>query len=184
MRQTDYVILGLLSESPLSGYQIKKLVDVRFKFFWSESFGQIFPALKSLRENGLIEEIESVGVLRRSRKTYRISNDGLNALRQWLERPVERESLRLELLLKVYFSNLVDEDVMAAHLLRFQRSHEQVLETLKLFDAELKGLINTHDNQPNVLRVIDFGIKVNEAYLDWSRETLRFYKEGDLYTVR
>ncbi len=44
MRQTDYVILGLLAEQPLSGYQIKKIVDIRFGFFWSESFGQIFPA--------------------------------------------------------------------------------------------------------------------------------------------
>ena len=47
MRQTDYVILGLLAERPLSGYQIKKIIDIRFQFFWSESFGQIFPALKS-----------------------------------------------------------------------------------------------------------------------------------------
>ena len=28
MRQTDYVILGLLAEQPLSGYMIKKIVDI------------------------------------------------------------------------------------------------------------------------------------------------------------
>ena len=56
LRQTDYVILGLLAEQPLSGYQIKKIVDIRFQFFWSESFGQIFPALKSLALAGLVEE--------------------------------------------------------------------------------------------------------------------------------
>ena len=56
MRQTDYVILGLLAEQPLSGYQIKKIIDIRFSFFWSESFGQIFPALKSLASEGFVEE--------------------------------------------------------------------------------------------------------------------------------
>ena len=54
MRQTDYVILGLLSEAPLSGYAIKKIVDLRFRFFWSESFGQIFPALRALPEGAII----------------------------------------------------------------------------------------------------------------------------------
>lgn len=55
MRQTEYVILGLLSESPLTGYQIKRIIDVRFHFFWNESYGQLYPALKSLNATGLIE---------------------------------------------------------------------------------------------------------------------------------
>ena len=61
MRQTDYVILGLLAERPLSGYQIKKIIDIRFQFFWSESFGQIFPALKSLAAQGFLRGIDAGG---------------------------------------------------------------------------------------------------------------------------
>ncbi|MCK7479112.1 MAG: PadR family transcriptional regulator [Candidatus Moduliflexus flocculans] len=53
---TKYVILGLLTEAPLSGYEIKKLVDIRFRFFWSESYGQIYPELKRLTAMGLIDE--------------------------------------------------------------------------------------------------------------------------------
>ena len=59
LRQTDYVILGLLGERPMSGYEIKKVVDIRFRFFWNESFGQIFPSLKRLLEEGLIAEAEA-----------------------------------------------------------------------------------------------------------------------------
>jgi DNA-binding PadR family transcriptional regulator len=41
--KTKYPILGLLAEQPMSGYDIKKLVDVRFSFFWNESYGQSIP---------------------------------------------------------------------------------------------------------------------------------------------
>ena len=105
MRQTDYVILGLLAERPLSGYQIKKIVDIRFSFFWSESFGQIFPALKSLSAAGLVAECETEHTDGRAAKTYQITPAGKDALIAWLSQPVEKESLRLEILLKTYFSN-------------------------------------------------------------------------------
>jgi DNA-binding PadR family transcriptional regulator len=48
MKQTDYVILGLLSEAPMTGYTIKRLIDIRFKFFWNESYGQLYPELRAL----------------------------------------------------------------------------------------------------------------------------------------
>lgn len=174
MRQTDYVILGLLSESPLSGYQIKKLVDIRFRFFWSESFGQIFPALKALSTNGLVEEIETENKRVRSQKTYQITQSGLEVLRQWLQMPVERESYRLEILLKMYFSNHVDEQVMLEHILTFQKAHAQELQILNMFQSELEGILEEGENHPQVLRVIDFGQRVNMAYLEWSQEAIAF----------
>ena len=73
MRQTDYVILGLLAERPLSGYQIKKIVDIRFGFFWSESFGQIFPALKSLAVQGFAAECPQQTAGGRAAKAFAIT---------------------------------------------------------------------------------------------------------------
>jgi PadR family transcriptional regulator AphA len=179
VRQTDYVILGLLSESPLTGYQIKKLIDVRFRFFWSESYGQIFPALKALCASGMTEEIETGDEKKRSQKTYRITELGHVNLRQWLMLPVERESVRLEILLKMYFSHLTDNVVMLDHVLKFQEAHKQDLQILNLFENELKKIVDDDENHPRVLRVIDFGRKVNEAYLDWCRETILFLENGE-----
>jgi Predicted transcriptional regulators len=174
MRQTDYVILGLLSESPLTGYQMKKLIDIRFRFFWSESYGQIFPTLKSLCTDHYIEEVDMTEKQKRAQKTYQITLEGLSALQNWLHLPVERESVRLEILLKLYFSHLVDSEVMVKHILKFQLVHEQDLQILNLFESELTKIIDQDQNHPNVLRVIDFGKKLNEAYLNWSRETVQF----------
>src|SRR2546423_9274663 len=57
MRQTAVtpVVLGLLSLGPRSGYDIKTVVDRSTRFFWAASYGQIYPELRRLEEEGLIE---------------------------------------------------------------------------------------------------------------------------------
>ena len=177
MRQTDYVILGLLSERPLSGYQIKKIVDIRFKFFWSESFGQIFPALKALAAQGYIEELSAAQDGGHTQRTYRILPLGRQALADWLKLPVEKESLRLEILLKTYFSNFTAPETMLSHLTAFEQSHRQQLHVLGLFQQELEGIADEDENHRDILRVIDFGQKVNRAYLDWCRETIAYFEQ-------
>ena len=49
------VILGLLSLGPRSGYEIKTTVDRSTRFFWAASYGQIYPELRRLERDGLIE---------------------------------------------------------------------------------------------------------------------------------
>lgn len=177
MRQTDYVILGLLGERPMSGYEIKKVVDIRFGFFWNESFGQIFPSLKRLFEEGLIAEAEAEVKGGHSRKLYCATPNGVAALQSWLAQPVEKETYRLEILLKLYFSTYADPDVMLGHLAAFEESHLRQLEILNLFQKELEGILDADENHREILRVIDCGQKVNRAYLDWSRETIAYLEK-------
>lgn len=173
MRQTDYVILGLLSEEPLTGYQIKRLIDIRFRFFWNESYGQLYPSLKSLCGAGYIKESGEDAEKPRAQKAYRLTPQGFEALQKWLTLPVEKETVRLEILLKMYFSHLTDPDVMLGHLRKFQEAHEQDLRVLDAFDKELREL-SGDPSHATVLRVVDFGRKANRAYLDWCRETAEF----------
>ena len=41
-------------------------------------------------------------------------------------------------------------------------------------DKELRSIVNDDPNHPYILQVVDCGLKVNEAYLKWSREALKF----------
>lgn len=177
MRQTDYVILGLLFEAPMTGYDIKGIIDHRFRFFWSESYGQLYPALRSLNAQGLIDEIADETLSNRSKKLYQITTRGIDALKAWLHLPVEKETIRLEILLKMYFSDLVSPEIMLSHLKRFEQAHQQDLMVLNFYEKELKAVLHDHPNHEHVLRVIDFGQKANEAYLRWSKETRIFFEE-------
>ena len=180
MRQTDYVILGLLTEGPLSGYDIKKLVDLRFGFFWSESFGQIFPALRKLSEMGLIEASSGASQGGRAKKTYCILPAGVAAVKSWMATPVERESYRLELLLRMYFGHFAAPETLAGQVEAFRQKHDAEARLLEQFRLELEPLRERDANHPHILRVIDLGLRVNRAYLDWSRETLEELERSEV----
>ena len=51
-QKTRSAILGLLSWQPMSGYDIKKLIEMGLRHFWSESYGQIYPTLEQLVKEG------------------------------------------------------------------------------------------------------------------------------------
>ncbi|PYI52519.1 PadR family transcriptional regulator [Paenibacillus flagellatus] len=48
-----YALLGLLAFGPHSGYDVKRRIEQQLSHFWSESYGQIYPNLKKLVEEGL-----------------------------------------------------------------------------------------------------------------------------------
>src|SRR2546426_348255 len=51
-KTSRYAILGGLSRRPLSGYDVKKLIERAIAHFLSESYGQIYPILKPLPPQG------------------------------------------------------------------------------------------------------------------------------------
>lgn len=169
--KTKFLILGLLSEEPLSGYEIKKIVDMRFSFFWSESFGQIYPQLKKLNEEGLIKEmpLEESKNGKAIRK-YAITDAGIDALKEWLKEPVEKEVVRYEILLKMYFSNIVSPEVMLGHIKEFQRSHRQQMKLFEMFRENLEEYKDVHSNHRDILLVLSLGEKILKAYDEWCDE--------------
>ncbi len=176
MKKTDYVILGLLSETPMTGYDIKRFIDIRFRFFWSESYGQLYPALRALRATGYIAQEAPTEKTPRAKRRYRLLPEGMEALREWLTQPVEKESMRFEILLRMYFSHLAPAEVMLAHVARFRQEHARDLQILNAFERELRPIEHEDPAHPAILRVIDFGQKANRAYLMWCDETVEFLK--------
>ncbi|HXZ56720.1 MAG TPA: PadR family transcriptional regulator, partial [Gaiellaceae bacterium] len=100
MKQTAVtpVVLGMLSLGPRSGYDIKAVVDRSTRFFWAASYGQIYPELRRLEEEGLIEgeDAPSGG---RSRRVFRLTDAGRKALEDWLLGPKTTIEYRDESLL-------------------------------------------------------------------------------------
>ena len=171
--KTSYVILGLLNEEKLSGYDIKKIVDERLSFFWNESFGQIYPELKRLASEGLIAiiEEESTGNSKQSKK-YEITDLGKLELQEWLKAPVDKEIIRYEILLKLYFSDTTSSAMMLEHVKEFKINHHRQQQLFDQFEAQLKRDIDVHRNHRQILMVLAFGQKVWNSYAEWCEETI------------
>lgn len=75
------VILKLLSEKPMYGYEIIKVVNERTNnlFAWRE--GTLYPWLHRLEADGLVQSRWEASAAGRQRKYYRITHRGLATLK-------------------------------------------------------------------------------------------------------
>jgi DNA-binding PadR family transcriptional regulator len=175
--KTRFLILGLLSEGPLSGYEIRRLTQLRFHFFWSESYGQLYPELARLEADGLITRVDTPST-GRQRNVFRISKAGTKALRGWLAEPVEPETARYEILLKVYFSGFGESADLRRHLTEFRERYRRGLEELNQVREQLRHAPDPHHNHDRVLLSVDFGVRTFEAWVAWADELLEAGSRG------
>jgi DNA-binding PadR family transcriptional regulator len=74
---TRLVILGLLREGPLHGYELKQIIEEHMGDWTNIAFGSIYFALRKLEEEGFVEEATTEQKGRRpSRTVYRITDAG------------------------------------------------------------------------------------------------------------
>jgi DNA-binding PadR family transcriptional regulator len=175
VKKTRYVLLGLLQEEDLSGYEMKKIIDIRMSLFWQESFGQIYPELSKMTEEGLItiSNTASEGNIRREKIRYKITSSGEKELKKWMEEENEKDTVRSEFLLKMYLSTPKNVEEMRRHITKFKEQSEQKLKLFNLFESELKQIVEVHNNHRQILHVINLGMRQAKLYIDWSEEILR-----------
>jgi PadR family transcriptional regulator AphA len=167
--RTKYLILGLLAEGPLSGYDIRMITLRRFRFFWSESFGQIYPCLRRLAAEGSIGKRGSAG---RGKTTWAITEAGRKALGAWLAEDAQAETARFEAIVKYSFSWAAGEDVRPRLLHAFLERQEANLAELELFRGELLAIPDPRGNHDLALDTLELGIATYRAWRDWALSTL------------
>lgn len=169
-KKLDCVILGLLSHQGMTGYEIKKRMDSTLRLFWGASFGSIYPTLKELVANDLATKTESVDNGRK-KLTYSITEKGRQHLKLWLMRPVEKDEIRYETLLKLFFGESAGAETTLLHIASFESKIRSEIPFLKASIAELETILNVDDAHLYYLLTAKFGLKVFDAYLEWCAET-------------
>jgi len=162
---TAYVILGMVSREPRSGYEIKALVDNTTRFFWAASYGQIYPELRRLSEAGLIEGVDAPRG-ERKRTVYAITATGEAKLRAWLSEPPETVEMREEGLLKLFFSGVLPPEKAAATLLAMREHRIGVAARLRAIEPKAAEKLAEMDD-PYPLMVLQGGIEFNEWFANW-----------------
>jgi DNA-binding PadR family transcriptional regulator len=127
---TGRVILGMIALGKRTGYDIKQLVDKSTRHFWAASYGQIYPELRRLEEQGLVEgRSEPTGG--RARMVYELTPAGHAALRGWLQSTAEPTiEFRNEAMLKLFFSDLGTPEERIEQLRVARAFHERTLDQL------------------------------------------------------
>lgn len=174
--RTRYAILFLLKNSPMSGYDIRKACGRFTGHFWTESFGQIYPALARMESEGLVEALPRIEEGRRIRKVYQVTDQGISTLRRWLEEPPGPLHVRDELLLKLSCGHEVEPAVHLGHL---EDAREQARRRLQEFvDLEITYLAEyrTAPDLPYWMITLRAGRSAWEARMRWCDESIATLK--------
>lgn len=84
----ELALLGLLSQEPLHGYELRKRMKSVFGPFRALSFSVLYPQLRRMVESGFIrqEEGEKNGLSKRTRLVYSITKEGAKKFSELTER--------------------------------------------------------------------------------------------------
>lgn len=174
-KKIDQVILGLLSHESLTGYEIKKRIDTALKYFWSASYGSIYPALSVLVQDGFVTKKEMVEN-GRDKIIYTITDDGRGYLKEWLAIPVTKDELRYETLLKLFFGSVAGTQISLEHIENFEKKTKSELPHLQEAVKTLEG-IREDDAHKYYMLTAMFGVKVYQTFLEWCDEAKQILKE-------
>jgi DNA-binding PadR family transcriptional regulator len=169
-----YVILGLLSHEPLTGYDIKKRIEGSISYFYDASFGQIYPELASMEEQMLISKKIEMYEKKPLRKIYSITESGLSELQKWLTLPIEEEKVRYDILLKIFFGRCISAEENVRNIREFRLRNAEKLTALDHFEENLRTVLGENVDHIYYYLTVRFGQQVMQAHIKWADEAVAF----------
>jgi len=165
----NYAILGLLNTRPMTGYDLKKIIQKSSYLYWSGNNNQIYKGLLHLQNEGLVTSQTEHQEGSPSKKIYTISENGKQQLRKWiLESPKEPPEFKKEFLIQLACSGDLDFDEIITILNHYKESIEMkiIMETELLRRQD--GLSSASKKEKFIWQMIKENlISTYENELDW-----------------
>lgn len=172
MNTISYVVLAMLVRAPLTGYELKRFLNL----FWEAHHSQIYPTLKELRKQELIEIVE---IPDGKRKIYDITPAGKELVKNWVFTKSHAPSQKDEFLAKVFTISALDRDTSKFLIMeRKQYFHEQLKEYSEVVDS-LSDL-NKAERRKNFGRELILERKIRLckeelSWCEWAEEKIETY---------
>jgi PadR family transcriptional regulator, regulatory protein AphA len=138
-----FALLGLLAESPKYGYELKRRFEGALGNVWSVSYGQLYPTLRRLAEQGWVTKKTEPGKKAAEKNIYSIAEKGRKKLDEWLLKPV-RSTYRVkdEFTLRFLFFSKLEPSHVLEYLREYRRKTALQRESFQKTLASLQGEID------------------------------------------
>ena len=164
----DYAILGLLSWKPLTGYDVKRVMQESPFLYWSGNNNQIYKALVKLLENGFATSEVQYQESTPNKKIYSIT---------------EIPEFKKTFLIQLSWSGLLEPEEIDELLTKYEKTMTQQLAMHKEEKRREKDFPNRSEQEHFVWEMIYHNYCVTcEAELQWIqqfREGLKKYRQGE-----
>jgi DNA-binding PadR family transcriptional regulator len=169
----EHILLGLICRSPSSGYDLKRRFATTPVGVYQPSSGSVYPALRRLEQEGLIEAQAPSGQgspSARHRRVYEPTRAGRAAHLTWLRTPVEPATAARDLGLHLMRFVMMEYLLPADEVLAFLRSLADPLAALTAQLERYTAAADFPDRHPRL--ALDHGIAVHRASLRWAEHTI------------
>jgi DNA-binding PadR family transcriptional regulator len=168
LKSFHHFILGLLTQEPMSGYDIKRFLQSLGWLVGSPSYGAIYPALHALLQDNFVTVQVLSDENKPPRKIYTITPAGKQALHEWIHQPFTPSTSTRAFTMRLILADHLSTEGLIAHL---QQRYEQVID-------HRTGLEQMEDEQSSEMDAghrltIDYGMAIANAELLWLQDTLR-----------
>jgi PadR family transcriptional regulator AphA len=111
-----YLILGLLAQRPMSGYDVKRFLKSLSWLIGSPSSGSLYPILRTLLRENLVSQEVIPGLDRPPRKIYSITDAGRQVLQAWVDEPVKAGASLKAFVMRLLIADHFSRTALANHL--------------------------------------------------------------------
>lgn len=163
----EQIILGIIFEKDLAGYDIKKIIENSFGVYYKASFGSLYPALKRLSAKGFVFAYEEPQGGRK-KIFYHITDSGKNAFIEWLTTPMDVLNGTNPNITKIYFFHRLSIDKREHLLLDFEEKNKQYLQKLEDLKMQFQQM-EPHPDFYYKLSTLYYGISLTKKTIQWCK---------------
>jgi DNA-binding PadR family transcriptional regulator len=165
-----YMIMGLLSYAPMTGYDIKKWANECLKYLLMDmSYGQIYPILSRLEKDGLATVALDTTGKRQGSKTYQLTEKGLAEIRAWVGSPDTKE---YDILLKMCFGSLIPQEEMIRKLEAYRKKRDEELALMSQYMTEAGDETMYGPNAPYMMLITILGLNYFKEEVRWCDQAI------------
>jgi DNA-binding PadR family transcriptional regulator len=166
--QTETAVLGALSVMPMTGYALREAIREVLGHFWSESFGQIYPALAELERQG---HVRRAGSGRTGASGFAITPSGGARLKELLGEPIQQVPPRNGLMLRLFLGRQLGPPACRSLVLAARAEANRRLAQFEAIRQE-PPQEETAGDRPYWLLTVSAGEHSARAAIDWADEAL------------
>ena len=157
------VLLGFLTRGDLTGYELKGAMEESVGFFFGASYGSIYPALRSLEDEGFVRSSLVIQSDRPNKKVYSLTPEGRAYFLEALEGPPAADSFRSEFLMQLFFGRHQDPQRLLALIGDHRSSLRDSLERLRETEEQIREVPQARFG----LMCLRYGLARYENTLAW-----------------
>jgi DNA-binding PadR family transcriptional regulator len=167
--QTDLAVLAVLSIEPMTGYALRDAIRVHLGAFWSESFGQIYPALARLRDEGLVTAGDGD---RSGSSVHSLTPAGRARLVELMREPPGSTPPRNGMLLRLFFGSVLGAAACRDLVADARAQAIAMLDAMAIARRDTEAEPDDLPQRPYWLMTISAGEHTARAAIAWADETL------------